>query len=329
MDKLVSIIVPVYNSENYISDCFDSLLDQTYKNIEVILIDDGSSDESGRIIDEYAKKDSRIIPIHQENSGVARTRNNGINLAKGEFIVFVDADDWLSKDAIEHLMYLQSLEDADLCYTVNIFSNINDKQVDSEVVKTISPVEATEYLLSPRHVVGCWNKIYRKEWLLSNNLYQNENLFSGEGLHYTVTVAQRANKITYSNKRIYYYRRNVSTSATTRFDLKMITNNELSLELIEKELLYHDKNVLIMLKYFNANLLITGIFSILNNGKKKEHLREYQKWRKKLWTISRNLVFHSHLNKKYKLKLVAVNFFPKFIATLSDRKRKNNFKNSV
>ncbi|MBQ7544624.1 MAG: glycosyltransferase family 2 protein [Synergistaceae bacterium] len=98
---LISVIVPVYNVEAYLSRCLDSILAQTYTNLEIILIDDGSTDNSGRICDEYAGKDSRIRVIHQENQGLAEVRNIGVREAKGEYIQFVDSDDWIDAETIE------------------------------------------------------------------------------------------------------------------------------------------------------------------------------------------------------------------------------------
>lgn len=104
MDKLVSIIIPVYNVRNYLKDCIDSVINQTYKNIEILLIDDGSVDGSSEICDEYKTLDSRIVVIHKKNGGLSDARNVGIDLCKGDYIYFLDSDDYLEKDAIEILL---------------------------------------------------------------------------------------------------------------------------------------------------------------------------------------------------------------------------------
>ncbi|MBR2883464.1 MAG: glycosyltransferase family 2 protein [Clostridia bacterium] len=100
---LVSIIVPVYNVEKYIHQCIDSIINQTYKNIEIILVDDGSPDNCGKICDEYAEKDSRIKVIHKENGGLSDARNHGIDAATGDWLMFVDSDDWLHNHTVEKL----------------------------------------------------------------------------------------------------------------------------------------------------------------------------------------------------------------------------------
>src|SRR5574344_122915 len=114
MNDLVSIIVPVYKVEPYLKRCLDIILNQTYKNIEIILVDDGSPDKCPQICDEYAKKDNRIIVIHQENGGLSAARNTGLDIAKGEYISFVDSDDWVHLQYIEVLLTSALKENADI-----------------------------------------------------------------------------------------------------------------------------------------------------------------------------------------------------------------------
>lgn len=111
---LISIIVPVYNVEPYVSKCLESILRQTYQNIEIIIIDDGSTDGGSDICDAYAHKDKRIKVIHQSNEGVSGARNVGLRIAKGEFIGFVDSDDWIEADMYEYLLQNIQQQDADI-----------------------------------------------------------------------------------------------------------------------------------------------------------------------------------------------------------------------
>ena len=101
---MISVIVPVYNVESYLARCVDSILTQTYQNLEVILVDDGSKDNSGVICDDYARRDSRVNVIHKENGGLSSARNAGIEAAGGEYLAFVDSDDWIEPDAYERLL---------------------------------------------------------------------------------------------------------------------------------------------------------------------------------------------------------------------------------
>ena len=111
---LVSVIIPVYNVEKYLERCVDSVLAQTYTNLEIILIDDGSTDTSGKICDEYAQKDARIRVLHKKNTGIADTRNIGLDISKGEYIAFVDSDDFVASIFIEVAMDAMLNEQCDL-----------------------------------------------------------------------------------------------------------------------------------------------------------------------------------------------------------------------
>lgn len=104
MNELITVIVPVYNVENYLERCIDSIINQTYKKLEILLINDGSKDKSGEICDDYAKKDDRIKVIHKENGGVSSARNIGLEKARGEYISFIDADDWIEKNMYEEML---------------------------------------------------------------------------------------------------------------------------------------------------------------------------------------------------------------------------------
>ena len=99
-EELISIIVPVYNVEEYLKECIDSIINQTYKRIEIILVDDGSTDKSGKICDDYAKIDKRIKVVHKENGGLSDARNVGISVSSGKYIAFVDSDDWVEKNYV-------------------------------------------------------------------------------------------------------------------------------------------------------------------------------------------------------------------------------------
>ena len=128
-DSLISIIVPVYNVEQYLSRCVDSLVNQTYHNIEIILVDDGSPDRSGEICDEYAKKDKRVKVIHQSNGGLSDARNTALDIAKGDYLMFVDSDDWIEPTMYEEMLSFMEKEQLDLveCGINLVTNNISNK----------------------------------------------------------------------------------------------------------------------------------------------------------------------------------------------------------
>lgn len=158
---LISVIVPVYNVEDYVDDCVRSIIDQTYDNIEILLIDDGSKDSSGKKCDEWIRKDKRIKVIHQANQGLSGARNTGLEHCTGSFITFVDSDDLISENCLEILYGLISQ------YKVSI-SQINEKEIpsDKEGWDNCICYTAKDYLLDPTYKTMAWGKLYHRSlWL--------------------------------------------------------------------------------------------------------------------------------------------------------------------
>lgn len=151
MQQKITVIVPVYNVENYLGRCIQSIISQTYKNLEIILVDDGSTDNSGNICDEYAKKDSRIRVIHQKNRGASGAKNAGIEVATGNYIGFIDSDDWIDSDMFEILLHYANEHSADIvrCDTyINYEDGIekkNDKDLKVRVIDTVQAIKETVY----------------------------------------------------------------------------------------------------------------------------------------------------------------------------------------
>lgn len=175
---MISIIVPIYKVELYIHQCINSILAQTYADFELILIDDGSPDNCGVICDEYAKRDDRIRVIHQENAGVSAARNAGIEVAKGEFICFVDSDDYVDKDYLE-LVLETFTEDVDwVCFgyrTINILGTEVGKWSHEKQVYDLSATSArgdfiAYELLQHRVTWEVWNKVFRRSIIIENGV---------------------------------------------------------------------------------------------------------------------------------------------------------------
>ncbi|MBQ9782222.1 MAG: glycosyltransferase family 2 protein [Clostridia bacterium] len=175
MNDLISVIVPVYNVQKYLPRCIESILNQSYKDIELILVDDGSPDNTGEICDYYAKKDSRVVVIHKENGGVSSARNAGLNIAKGKFINFVDSDDYIPNDSLENLINLQKENDADLvcCTFERLLQNGNIVQTKFyDKVLYIDNIKSEEVnIFLSNHFRGPCAKLYRSSILKCNNLF--------------------------------------------------------------------------------------------------------------------------------------------------------------
>lgn len=161
--KKISIIVPIFNIEKYLSRCLDSILEQTYKNLEVILVDDGSVDNSGMIADKYARKDQRIKVIHQVNQGVSVARNTGIDLATGDYIGFVDGDDYIEPDMYEILMRIIEEQQVDIahCGYQMVYPSKTEFYYNTKEKIKMNREEGVLELLRGRKVEpGLWNKLY-------------------------------------------------------------------------------------------------------------------------------------------------------------------------
>lgn len=222
---LVSIIVPVYKVEKYLERCVNSILNQTYRNIEVILVDDGSPDKCGVICDEYQKKDNRIRVIHKKNGGLSDARNVAIPLVKGEYISFIDSDDWVSPYYVEHLYKAVSMCQADL--GISWFENVFEgKALRSEPEKELmryeclTAGECLKKLLYQDGVEVCaWGKLYKTE-LFEDLRYPVGKLY--EDIPVTYETVKQSKKISViRNVDYYYFQRGDSIQNVTFNNRKM------------------------------------------------------------------------------------------------------------
>ena len=206
MNPLISVIVPIYNVEKYLARCVDSIVNQTYKNLEIILVDDGSPDRCPQMCDDYAEKDSRIKVVHKKNGGLSDARNAGMAVATGEYISFIDSDDYVSDDFFECLLDVMNKENSDIaeCSVVKFYEdNRFDEFSDDLSVKTYDTQDAMSALIAEnqfhQHV---WNKLYKTE-LVKDIPYAVGKLNEDE--FWTYQVFGRANKVSKLNKTMYYY----------------------------------------------------------------------------------------------------------------------------
>ena len=245
----VSIIVPVYNVEMFVSRCIESICEQTHKNIEIILVDDGSTDGSGEICDKYSLKDSRIRVVHKDNSGVSATRNVGIRICKGDYICFVDGDDYVMPDYVDYMLEMAIEQKADIALTMYMFGNFDEVQQKKDKIYVWNDEEAVEAILCYRVPIGCYCKLFRTD-LLKDVKFIDE-IFIGEGFNFNVSVFQKAKKIVAGKRKIYYYRRDNPTSAMTKFSIKKCECGLWALEVIKQNLVLHTERIESAWKYAN------------------------------------------------------------------------------
>ena len=222
MTPKISIIVPVYNKEKYLRDCVDSILQQTYKDFELILVDDGSKDSSWNIIKEYADKEERVVPIHQENAGVSAARNAGLDSAQGKWICFVDADDYLPKDGIQILVEHGEKSNADIV-NANATRVEDDKQFkifnfNNEIVKGN---------IYPRLVhFAPWAQLFKRSIIEEHHLRYVKGLAYSEDNVFILYYSLYASSIEFVNDSVYNYRIN-SDSAIQNKDYKKVAYHQM------------------------------------------------------------------------------------------------------
>ena len=168
-NQKISIIIPIYNVEKYLKKCLDSVMHQTYTNLEVILVDDGSTDQCSKICDQYASEDQRIVVIHQANMGLSGARNAGIEKVTGEFVLFLDSDDYIAEDYCERMLRTALADNADIVVGEIISVDDNDVILDDanglhfQKSKVVNNRQAMQMLISQKEMKGyAWGKLYRK-----------------------------------------------------------------------------------------------------------------------------------------------------------------------
>ena len=221
---LISIMVPVYNVEKYLRQCLDSIVNQTYSNLEIILIDDGSKDSSGDICDEYAKLDSRIVVIHQENRGLSQTRNVGIAAAKGEYIMFVDSDDWVDREMCFVLLnsLLDNHAEVAMCSYVREYP---DRSLPKEIYPTDMLFDnlafqrrlcglVGEELANPENLDSCnmmCAKMYPLQATQKIKLVDFKEIGPSEDLMFNFELMTFVSRVVYVNRPMYHYRKVVGS----------------------------------------------------------------------------------------------------------------------
>ncbi len=215
--KKISVIIPVYNVEKYIKQCLDSVINQTYKNLEILLVDDGSTDNSGTICDEYAKKDSRIKVIHKENGGLSSARNVALDIATGEYIAFVDSDDYIALDTFKKCFEKLEKTDADVCmfshYTTNgqehcVHSLPLEKEVynQEEIQKIIIPSFIGQKTANEIPLLGlACRQVFKRE-TIGTLRFRSEREYYAEDVVFDLEFYANAKKMCILNEPLYYYR---------------------------------------------------------------------------------------------------------------------------
>lgn len=239
-NKLISVIVPVYNVENYLEKCLDSIINQVYKKIEIILINDGSTDLSSQICDDYQNKDNRIIVIHKSNEGPSEARNSGLNIAQGEYIAFIDSDDYIDELYLDTLFNLLINTNSDIsCCS---FYSENKKEHNPKI-QNINAKKVISYMLQDRIVApSACGKLFKK-YIFNGLRFPKGRIF--EDFFTAPLFFSKADYLVITSEQLYYYRVNQNGIMRSKFDSKYIDIIEVHNEVgIFLKSIYDDQKLL-------------------------------------------------------------------------------------
>jgi len=327
--KKVSIVIPLYKSEKYLPKLLDSIINQTYSNLEIILVDDGSPDESGKIADEYKEKDNRIIVIHKENGGCCDARNKGLERATGYYLMFADGDDWMEADCVEYLVRIAEDNRCEMSTTDAIFTTRDREQNIDDTIKVLNKEEAVASIINTFIIpVGPWNKLYTMNIVRNNNITFSVPWF-GEGLYFSVMNAQYSNRMAVGHKKVYNYRLNNPNSGCTIKSVQNGINSLHNILYIKKQLSVHSSEINNALNWHiwvnNFNLMgyIYGASAMYEYRDEFVNARFYLK---KLMPL---VIKHTLLPIKEKVKIVLKSIVPLFFIKRNIIKDKKAFEQDI
>lgn len=291
-NKLISLIIPIYNAEKYLSNCIDSILNQTYSNIEVVLVNDGSTDRSGEICEEIKAEDSRVKVIHQKNSGPSAARNAGVLKSKGDYLQFVDADDHIESIMVEKLLSVCENEvDLVLCgYYIN-GEEVKENIPDDEGMHTLTEFISKFPVFFKKNLINSpGNKLYRTKIIKDNAIKFNKNINNGEDLLFNIEYIKHCRSISLVNLSLYHY--NILTnplSLTKKYKEGFFKSRKIIFKSLEDLLCDYTKEFPYIKKTLEETYSqyviwsMTNVFhaeSQLNRKEKREYLSEIieDKW---------------------------------------------------
>lgn len=218
----VTMILPAYNVETYIERCIESVIQQTYKNLEIIVVDDGSPDKSGDIADKYEMRDKRVRVIHKKNGGLSSARNAALEIATGEYVVFVDTDDVIAPTYVEYFLGLIENNNVNIAASINFYNEYSVEQniiPARDYIELYEPEKVIEGIYAWFYPLPVWNKIYRRSFIEKNKLRFRTELLSAEGMTFNIMSLQKSGPVAVGRSQLYYQTFNPN-SATRSTDIK-------------------------------------------------------------------------------------------------------------
>ena len=318
----VSIIVPVYNGENVLHYCVESILAQTYEDFELLLIDDGSTDKSGELCDKYAEEYAGIKAIHIENSGVSKARNTGIERAKGDYICFVDSDDYVSKYLLEELV--NSIKD-NCSFALTAYHWVSDYNKTS--YRTVCYEEKEYSKIDKNNLMDIsnlvllsqpWNKIFKRNIIINNNIRMPEDISLGEDTTFVYKYLSCIIDETFTiiNKPLYYYYNSPDNDSLLNkyrnnlFEINTKLNNYLNQEVHKWNLSAEQLQLFYNACYYRMESVLFNTFRKENNETKTEKIKYNNNIIKSCEFIKWYKLFNGHINPIFRFAFLIKKYYP-------------------
>ena len=315
---LISVIIPVYNVEKYLHRCLDSVIAQTYQNLEIICVDDGSIDESGRICDQYAVRDARIKVIHQENQGLSAARNRGLDAAEGEYIAFVDSDDYILEDMYKKMLdkLLNYSVDLCVCQWQYEFSDgrqvVKKKNIDPTIYGCKTSLEFARFLYRGNYengvVVAAWNKLYRRALLdkirFEGRIHEDE-AFCGRIMAKNISVYVM-------EEQFYVYAQNGDSLTNKPFSANKFFFLDVLAE--RRELFKSDAFIRQETELLYCNMYIEYCLRARKDGVEVSHPERYRQIFRKMFSSLRR---EGKANIKFRLRMMLFSFSPSLYRSIT------------
>lgn len=295
-ENKISVIVPVYKVEEYLPRCLDSIINQTYKNLEIILIDDGSPDNSGKICDEYAKKNKKIKVIHKENGGASSARNAGLDIMSGDYVTFVDSDDYIRENMIERMLLLSKINNADvvqISFERDEEKFKNQFEFDDYCRVVVGDENIKNFALDRFHRPDACGKLYRSEIL--RELRFDEAITYAEDLELGLRAYKAIEKSVVSNEKLYFYRPNDNSATASSLSKGRVYEPKLLLNAALNEKECDELYECIMFRYARCS------FAVLNRVVSENRADLYDDLHDNILKYKNDIMKNQYLGLKYKI----------------------------
>ena len=328
-NPLISIIVCIYNGEKYLKECINSIITQDYTNLEIILVNDGSKDNSKNIIDNFVKNDSRIISIHKNNSGVSDSRNKALSIANGEYICIIDQDDCISNDYISYFYNLIKINNAQIAltrYADKFFDKIHESK-ENDDFEIWSGKKACVEMLYHKIIIAPWNKMIKRTLIEKNNIKFDTRFFNGEGFAFSIECFQEANKVVVGKRKVYHYRVGDPTTGASKFKVEWINSSINAQQYIKEKIKEIDEELLAAWEFSNWHTHCDALNVIVGCRQEKNNKELYSSI-KKITQKNALLALKAPVSMQQKLRGILFKFNPYFAAKIINKFRIRKFEES-